>query len=108
MTGGAFYNLSPAKKVSFIERVDKSMLGLDGLQIVVYADRCRREDDKIKNMKYNFAKFGKQMLNEINGEYIENKYQIKPGIEFGKRLHEERVKWIKQKENIEKGGEAHE
>lgn len=98
MRGGAFENLSPAKKVSFIERVDKSLLGLDGLQIVVYADRCRLEENKIKNQKYDFTKTGKTLISEIDGNYIEKKYQIKPSIEFGKRLHEERVKWIKQNE----------
>lgn len=95
MRGGAFQNMTPAKKVSFIERVDKSLLGLDGLQVVVYADRCRVGDGKIKNSEYNFSKIGKQMLNEVNGEYIESKFKIKPGIEFGKKLHEERVKWMK-------------
>lgn len=101
MRGGAFYNLSTAKKVSFIERVDKSLLGLEGLQIVVFADRCRTGDDKIKNEKFNFTKIGKQMIKEIDGNFIEKKYKIKPGIEFGKRLHEERVRWMKQNE---KGG----
>ena len=33
--------MTPAKKVDFIERVSKSVLGLEGLQIVVYCDRNR-------------------------------------------------------------------
>ena len=36
------------------------------------------------------------MLKSIDGEYIINKYGLKPGIEFGKKLHEERVKWMKK------------
>lgn len=96
MKGGNFNEMSPAKKVSFIERVDKSVLGLDGLQIVVYADRCRNEDIKIKNAKRNFTKIGKQMLEEVDGNYIKKKYNLMPGIEFGRRLHEERVKWMKE------------
>jgi len=35
------------------------------------------------------------MLAEINGEYIIDKFNLAPGIEFGKKLHSERVKWMK-------------
>ena len=35
------------------------------------------------------------MLDEINGEYIIEKFNLAPGIEFGKKLHSERVKWMK-------------
>lgn len=96
MRGGRFEKMSSSKKVSFIERVEKTDLGLEGLQIVVYADKCRLIDDKIRNKEYNFAKIGKRMLEEVNGEFIKNKYKIEPGIEFGKKLHEERVNWMKQ------------
>ena len=41
MKGGMFYEMSIPKQVSFIERISKSRLGLEGLQIVVYADRAR-------------------------------------------------------------------
>lgn len=95
MRGGIFYKMKPSKKVEFIERVDKSLLGLDGLQIVVIADktsggRINNKDDM------NFEKIGKQCLSEINGNYIQNKYGLKPGIEFGHKLHEERIKWVKE------------
>ena len=33
--------MTAAKQVEFIERVSKSILGLEGLQIVVYCDRNR-------------------------------------------------------------------
>ena len=33
--------MTSSKKVEFIERVNKSILGLEGLQIVVYCDRNR-------------------------------------------------------------------
>lgn len=95
MKGGKFLDMTAAKKVNFIERVDKSILGLDGLQIVVYADKCRLIDEHIRNKEYNFAKIGKQMLEEIDGALIEKKYNLKPGIEFGRKLHEERVRWMK-------------
>lgn len=96
MRGGIFFKMSVAKQVSFIEKVSKSLLGLEGLQKVVYADRTRTENETIEKEEYNFEKIGKQMLEEINGEYIKKKYKIEPGIEFGKKLHQERVTWLKQ------------
>lgn len=98
MKGGIFPQMTIAKKVCFIEKIDKSTLGLKGLQTVVYCDRSRNiENDKeeIKNKEYNFYSIGTKMLKTIDGEYIINKYNLKPGIEFGKKLHEERVKWLK-------------
>ena len=96
MRGGIFYKMKPSKKVEFIERVDKSLLGLEGLQIVVISDKTSgRRDNNIEDI--NFEKIGKQCINEINGEYIQNKYNIKPGIELAKKLHEERIKWLKEK-----------
>ena len=41
MRGGIFSQMTPEKQVSFIERVEKSVLGLHGLQIVVYCDKNR-------------------------------------------------------------------
>lgn len=85
------------KKVSFLERVNKSKLGLEGLQKVVYSDRARHNEINIENEKYNFAKLGEKMVNEIDGESIIKKYpSLKPGKEFGIKLHEERVKWMKE------------
>ena len=88
--------MTPEKRVSFIERVDKSILGLEGLQIVVYCDRNRfgelQEEDK---KQCTFVDIGKKLLSEINGEFINKKYSIQSGIEFGNKLHEERVKFIK-------------
>ena len=87
--------MSAGKQVEFIERVSKSALGLDGLQTVVYCDRNRRgsfTDEEKK--KCTFIEIGNKMLNEISGEYIKKKYNIKEGIEFGRKLHEERVKWM--------------
>ena len=100
MKGGIFYKMSIPKQVSFIERVDKSILGLDGLQQVVYADRARNKEYNIKNEQYNFASIGKKMLKDINGKYIEEKYKIKPSQEFGQKLHQERILWLKDHNNI--------
>ncbi len=98
MKGGVFPKMTIAKKVRFIEKIDKTQLGLKGLQIVVYCDRsrklnCTKED--IEDKQYDFCSIGRKMLKAIDGEYIINKYNIKPGIELGRKLHEERVKWLK-------------
>ena len=93
MRGGIFYKMKPSKKVEFIERVDKSLLGLDGLQIIVISDKT--SGGREENMEdINFETVGKQCLTEINGEYIKKKYNLEPGIQFGNKLLEERVKWM--------------
>jgi len=88
--------MTAAKKVDFIERVSKSVLGLEGLQIVVYCDRNRfgRLSDEEKE-KCTFLEVGNKLLNEIDGQYIKKKYNIEAGLQFGNKLHEERVRWMK-------------
>ena len=87
--------MSAGKEVDFIERVSKSVLGLEGLQIVVYCDRNRRgELTKEEKERITFVNIGNKMLNEIDGEYINRKYNIEEGRELGTKLHEERVKWM--------------
>ena len=95
MRGGIFYKMKPSTKVDFIERVDKSLLGLDGLQIVVISDKISGGRPTDVN-DINFEKIGKMCLNEINGDYIQNKFGLKTGIQFGNKLHEERIKWMKE------------
>lgn len=95
MRGGIFYKMKPSTKVEFIERVDKSLLGLDGLQIVVICDKTSGGRPS-NNDDISFQNIGKKCLNEINGEYIKNKYGLNPGIQFGNKLHEERIRWMKE------------
>ena len=90
MRGGIFNKMKPSKKVEFIERVDKSYLGLDGLQIVVDCDKGGRIEEKL-----DFSSIGKKCLETITAKKIAKKYNLKPGIELGKKLHEERVLWIR-------------
>ncbi len=89
--------MTASKQVEFIERVSKSILGLEGLQIIVYCDRNRfgilSEEEK---KQCSFLESGKKLLSEIDGEYIKQKYNIKNGKEFGNRLHEERVRYLKK------------
>lgn len=85
-----------AKKVSFIENIGKSLIGLDGLAIVVESDRnCRG----VRSNKPQFAKIGNKMLKEINGNYIKEKYNIKEGIKLKEKMHKERIIWMQNFEN---------
>lgn len=95
MKGGIFYKMTPSKKVSFIERVAKSKLGLDGLQIVVISDKCSTRNTDLDKIQFN--KIGKECLEQINGQYIKEKYNIDEGIIFKEKLHQERVNWMKEK-----------
>ena len=90
--------MTPEKQVSFIERVNKSVLGLDGLQIVVYCDRNRTgELTKKEKEECTFLGLGTELISKINGEYIKQKYGIEDGIELGEKMHKERVQYIKNK-----------
>ncbi len=96
MRGGIFSQMTPAKQVSFIERVEKSVLGLHGLQIVVYCDKNRTGTlSEEKRKKCTFEQIGQELLTKINGEYIKEKYKNIQGQEFGEKLHQERVRWMK-------------
>ena len=92
MKAGIFYKMKPAKKVEFIEQMSKTTLGLEGLEIVVESDRNCRND---KFDKVEFAKFGKNLMNNITGEMVMDKYNMKPGIKLKQKLHEERVNYLK-------------
>lgn len=96
MKAGIFQQMTAKKQVELIENVANSMLGLDGLKVVVACDKAREGKDlqeKFENI--TFEKLGKECLSQMDGDLIKQKYPGIEGIEFGKRLHEERVKWIK-------------
>lgn len=95
MKAGIFEKMTPAKQVDLIETASKSTLGLDGLKIVVMCDKAR--DGIFPNV--NFDKIGKEMLENITGDYIKEKYKIEDGIQIKNRLREERIKYIKIVEN---------
>lgn len=92
MRGGLFDKMKIPKKVSFIENVYNTKLGLEGLEKVVESDRnCRgTKEDKIE-----FAKIGNLMIKEVNGVFLKQKFKIEEGKLFKEKLHEERVKWLK-------------
>lgn len=93
MKGGIFYRMTVPKKVSFIERVSKSLLGLHGLQLVVIADKCSTRS--CIESEISFERIGQECLNAINGSYIKEKYNIQENKEFANRLHNERCEWLK-------------
>lgn len=96
MKGGIFNKMTPNKKVDFIERVYKTKIGLEGLEIVVESDRnCRgKEKEKIE-----FANLGKKIITEINGDFIKEKFNIQEGEKIKQKLHEKRVELIKLYDN---------
>lgn len=94
MVAGKFAEMKANTKVSFIERIAKTMLGLEGLEIIAVCDRMGSSQKGVENIA--FAEIGKKCLQEINGERVKEKYGITDGIALKSRLHEERVKWMKQ------------
>ena len=92
MRGGIFDKMTATKKVKFIERVNSTILGLDGLQIIVDADDMTSE----KNNSNQFAKLGHEVINCTNGNEIMKKYGITEGKEVANKMHEVRVKYLKK------------
>lgn len=93
MRGGIFSKMKPSKKVEFLERVSKTNLGLDGLQIVVNSDKL----STINQDKVIFSEIGKKCLQEINGKCIQEKYHIDSSKKVAELLHQERIKWMKER-----------
>ena len=91
MKAGIFEKMTPAKQVDLIDESNKSILGLDGLKIVVMCDKER--NGVFPNVI--FDKIGKDVLSNITGDYIKEKYKIEDGIQIKNRLREERIKYIK-------------
>lgn len=93
MRGGIFDKMTPKKQIEFFERVDKSILGLKGLEIVVESDRNCRGTEK---ERVEFADLGKKIINEIDGEYVMSKYKnMAPGLKLKAKIHEERISYLK-------------
>ena len=91
MRAGKFFEMKPSKQVDFIEKIDKSALGLDGMEIVIQSDHTNRQ----KNSNFNFVKIGNELIKQVNGKLIKANYKGEKGVKFKKKLREERIKWIK-------------
>lgn len=92
MKGGCFDEMTVSKKVSFIERVNNTVLGLDGLQIIVDADNMSEEKNKNQ-----FAELGCEIINCIDGKEVMKKYGIIEGIRVANKIHEIRVLYLKKR-----------
>ncbi len=90
MRGGIFDKMTFSKKVSFIERVNNTILGLDGLQIIVDADNMLGNGDENQ-----FAELGHEVINCTNGDKIMGQYGITEGKEVANKMHEIRVLYLK-------------
>lgn len=96
MKAGIYEQMTPKKQVELIENVAKTMLGLDGLKVVVACDKSREGKDLEHQFnKIRFEEIGKSCLQEIDGNFIKKKYHNIPEEQFAKYLHEERIKWLK-------------
>ena len=93
MRGGKFADMTPKKQLEFIERVNKSPLGLEGMKIVVTCDKGR--DGNWPEEVY-FSELGKKCIKEINGVYVIKKYNLTEGEAIKQKLHEERINWLKK------------
>ena len=90
MRGGIFDKMTFSKKVSFIERVNNTILGLDGLQIIVDADNMLGNGDENQ-----FADLGHEVINCTNGDKIMRQYCITEGKKVANKMHEIRVLYLK-------------
>jgi len=100
MRGGTFNKMTIPKQIDYITNVDKSLLGLDGMEIVVMCDKFR--DNKLPE-DIVFSKIGKECLKQINGKYIKEKYDISEAnyTKFKELLKKERIEWLKIEKNVE-------
>ncbi len=87
MKAGLFNEMRTAKKVDFIERLSKSALTLEGIEILANADNT-------KSTKIEFAEIGKEMLEKINAKkYPKNMdYNI-----IKENLRKDRIDWLNEK-----------
>lgn len=85
MKAGIFDKLRVAKKVDFIVKNDRTILGLKGLEILANCDKVRKK-------RIEFYSLGKEMLKEVNGNTIDlsglTVEQIKD------KLRQARIKWL--------------
>ena len=90
MRAGIFDKMGPAKQVKLLEKLSKSLLGLEGMEIVVECDKTSSRPD---NDFFRFAELGKRMLEEINGKTIN--LENKQGKEIEETIKKERINWMK-------------
>ena len=91
-----FKNISPTEKIEMIESVEKSILGLEGLKIIVTCFQNKKTEEILDT--YNqivFDIIGKDCLKQINGCLIVKECPNFKGKEIYKEIHKRRMNWIK-------------
>ena len=97
MRAGIYSKMRTATKVDFLVRLNKSVLGLKGIEIIANADRSRIEEQSINENKIEFAELGERMIQEVDAK----KYPKDMDFTILKeKVREERIKWLEEKENV--------
>lgn len=87
MRAGKFEDMREATKVDFLERVSRTTLGLQGLEIIARSDSG--------NKKISFAILGEKMIKSINAKTLgieKEDYKL-----IKEKVRNERIKWLKAK-----------
>ena len=85
MKAGIYNEMRIPTRVDFLERIAKSVIGLEGMEILANADNT-----KAKPLR--FAKVGEEMLEKINAKNYPKDIDYKV---LKERLRKERIEWLK-------------
>lgn len=85
MRAGMFCELRTSKKVDFIVKNDRTILGLRGLEVIA---NC----DKVHEQRIEFSKLGEQMFQEVNGMTID--LQNLSIQQINEKLRKARIDWM--------------
>ena len=85
MKAGIYNEMRIPTRVDFLERIAKSVIGLEGMEILANADNT-----KAKPLR--FAKVGEEMLEKINAKNYPKDIDYKV---LKERLRNERIEWLK-------------
>ena len=91
MRASRFNEMRPSKKVDFLESINKTKLGLHGLEIIVNSDKERGENE------IKFASLGEEMIKSINGKEIIDKTNFQKVKE---NIRTRRIEWIKERGSL--------
>ena len=87
MKAGKYSDLRASTKVDFLVKNQKTLLGLEGLEIIANADKQRENEIK-------FAKLGNTMIKEISGKTIDcinNDFN-----KLNDKIRQKRIEWLKK------------
>lgn len=90
MRAGIFEKMGTRKQVELLEKLSKSVLGLEGMEIVVECDKTSSRPD---NGFYRFTTLGKRMIEEVNGSMVN--LENKQGKEIEETIKKARINWLK-------------